>query len=512
MLQSIRDKTHGWIAGIIISLLILSFALWGIHSYLVGGSVGDVVATVNGVEIKQSELSTAIERLRRQNNVLSISPALLKNQALQSIINLQVLKQASLKQDYRISQIQVEEYLENIPDFKVNEQFSMARFQQMLNAALYTTNDFLELIRSTLLIDQPRLGIIFSSFSLPNEVNHSIELINQERDVEYITLPFSSFLKQPIEMSQAKIQAYYNQHMKDFQKPEKVSIEYISLSAKNLMDNIHPSDAEILKYYTDYKSSNTQPFEKIKDQMKSALIHQQAEEQFANLKEKLANLTYEHPSSLKPAADALGLTIQTTSDFSKEKGVDELSNQSKVREIAFSPDVLNASNNSDVIAVNNNSAVVLRIKSHSPATASPLNEVKDQITEKLKTVEIENKASQLAKQIMAELKSGQTPEAIANKYKLAWINAGLVTRHSTKVDSAILDIAFDLSAAANSYDIAKLEKGYAVVGIKSIKNGALSRPEDYDAFAEQIQNTQGLLEYQLYKQNLIKKAKIVIES
>jgi peptidyl-prolyl cis-trans isomerase D len=51
MLQSIRDRTHGWIAGIIISLVILSFALWGIHSYLEGGGGSDTVAKVNSVEI-----------------------------------------------------------------------------------------------------------------------------------------------------------------------------------------------------------------------------------------------------------------------------------------------------------------------------------------------------------------------------------------------------------------------------------------------------------------------------
>ncbi len=49
--MSIRDHTHGWIATVIISLLILSFALWGIHSYLVGGGATPYVAQVNGVEI-----------------------------------------------------------------------------------------------------------------------------------------------------------------------------------------------------------------------------------------------------------------------------------------------------------------------------------------------------------------------------------------------------------------------------------------------------------------------------
>jgi len=623
MLQSIRDKTHGWIAGIIISILILSFGMWGIHSYLVGGSTSDVVAKVNGVEIIQTQLSAATERLRRQlelqkrNDLLATAGSNLRENALQALINLQVLKQSSLNQDYRISQMQVEEYLENIPDFKVNGQFSVSRFQEMLNATLFTTNDFLDLIRSTLLIDQPRLGIIFSSFSLPNEVNDSIALINQQRDITYILLPFKSLSKSPVTLSQNTIQAYYNQHIKDFQKPETVSVEYILLSTKDLVNKIHPNDAELLKYYNetpesfnlpaqwkfisilipieknaspetykaaeaksnemykeaqqgkdltaiahslsidnthsnhfitlnnapgeiqnalldatkpgtlikpiqvhngfmiikviDYKKPEVQPYDKVKEQVKSAVILQRSQEQLAAAKEKLTNISYEHPSSLKPAADALGLTIQTTGLFSKDKGNDDFSNNPKIREAAFSSDVLNALNNSDVIPITNDTVVVLRIKSHSPSTSSPLSEVQQQITEKLKTIEMENRTSQLANKIISKLKAGTTPESIAKEYNITWVNPGLVTRHSTKVDPAILDQAFDLPKVEKSYGIAKITNGYAIVSLKSIQDGTLNHSEDYDIFSEQIQNTQGLLEYQLYKQSLIKKANIIIE-
>ncbi|MBV8802523.1 MAG: peptidyl-prolyl cis-trans isomerase, partial [Gammaproteobacteria bacterium] len=430
---------------------------------------------------------------------------------------------------------------------------------------------------------------------------------------------FSSFANSQINVSQTAIQNFYNQHIKEFQKPEVVSVEYILLSAKDLISKIHPTDTELLKYYNespesfnlpaqwkfisiliptekttlsdsyksaemkandvykkaeqgkdltalvkedsisidntysktftplnnipkeiqnalsnvttpnefikpiqvskgflivkviDYKKSEPQSFDKVKDQVKAAVILQQSEEQLAAAKEKLANITYEHPASLKPAAEALGLPIQTTTLFSKDKGNDEISNNFKVREAAFSSDVLNALNNSDVIPINNNTVVVLRIKSHSPTMPSPLSEVQQQIAEKLKTLEIETRASKLATKIIAQLKTGATPESIAKEYNVNWINSGLVARHSTKVDPAILDQAFDLPNTDKSYGIAKMTNGYAIVNLKSIQNGALNHSEDYNVFAEQIQNTQGLLEYQLYKQSLMKKANIIIE-
>jgi peptidyl-prolyl cis-trans isomerase D len=627
MLQSIRDKTHGWIAGIIISLLILSFALWGIHSYLGGGSVSDVVAKVNGSDINQGQLTVAYERLKRQmelqkaNTDLQAPDTNLKSRALQSLVNLQVLKQASLEQNYRISQSQVENYLEEMPDFKVNGQFSASRFQQILNATLYSTNDFLELVKTTLLIDQPRLGVIFSSFSLPNEVNGSIDLINQERDIRYIMLPMQNFLNQPVTISQDTIQKYYNSHLEDFKKPEQVNVEYIVVSAKEIMNSLHPSDAELKKYYdenadsfnlpakwkfvslvipvasnstpemlkqaeakaseiyakveqgadlntiardyslskdsiishdfitlnavpaevqsvltaitapqvikpikvnngflvikiTDYKKPEPQLFDQVKDQVKEALIVPKAEEQFANVKEKLANITYEHPESLKSAADELGLSIQVSKMFSRDKGDDDISNNSKIRDAAFSSDVLNSKNNSDVIPLSNDEVVVLRIKSHTPSAALPLSDVQNQISEKLKSIEINNRVTQHANEILQKLQTGANPDDVVKQYNLVWTNAGWLTRHTTKIDSAILDVAFDLPRPATinkSYALAKVPSGYALVGLISIKNGALARSDDYDAFSEQVQNTQGLLEYELYKQSLMEQAKIVIE-
>lgn len=624
MLQSIRDKTQGWIAGIIVSILILSFALWGIHSYLDGRTVSDVVATVNGNEINQGQLSVAYERLRRQaelqqtsNNASSIADANLKNQALHALINLQILKQASLDQNYRISQIQVDSYLENIPDFKSNGQFSFSRFQQVLSATLYTPQDFLELIKTTLLIDQPRLGIIFSSFSLPSEVNHSISLINQERDIQYLLLPLQSFLKQPFSVSQDAISAYYKQHIEDFKKPEQVAIEYISISVKDMMSKINISDQELKNYYNenvasfnlparwkyisllipfdttitpettkqaqnkadeiykkveqgsdfnvlikqyslksdisshdfvsinqvpselqnelmsvttpgyvikpikqkngfliikviDYKKPESQSFDQVKEQVKEAVLIPKAEEQFANIKEKLVNITYEHPDSLKPAAQTLGLSVQETEPFTRNKGNQDISNNIKVREAAFSNDVLNLQNNSDVIPITTDSVVVLRVKSHSKETFLPFNSVQNEIIEKLKSKAVDDSAAKLANEIRDKLQTGSNPNDIANQYKLVWNHSGLIGRHSTKVDPGILDVAFDLPRSLNSYAVAKTQNGYAIVGLTAIRNGALTRPEEYDAFSEQVQNSQGLLEYELYKQSIVNKAKVEI--
>lgn len=631
MLQSIRDHTQGWIAGVIISLLILSFALWGIHSYLVSSGSGTIVAKVNGTEITKSQLAVAYERLRRQlqaqfsanYSLPATAEANLKQQALQTLIKIQVLEQGSLAEKYRISSAQIDSYLQSMPEFQVNGQFSLSRFQQLLSSTLFTINDFLTLIRTNLLIEQPRLGLIFTSFPLPNEVNNAIALVNQERDIDYVNFSLQSFMKQDISVPTEKVLAYYNEHQEEFKTPEQVSIDYLEITVKDLMNSIHPSDETLKAFYNEnvsaysapmqwklesikipladnasaketdeakakldaiakkwmqnanlsqlaheyaaiadtklsenwvslnqipaemqksmmalnkpgmisdtvrtpdglmllkviaVKEAKVQPYDQVKDKVKDALIRQQAEEKFADLKEKLANQTYEHPDTLQTAAEALNLPVKSSEVFTKDKGGKDISSYTKIREAAFSHDVLNNQNNSDVIQLTSDSALVLRLKSHASATLLPLKAVEKQITDKLKVMVADAKLAALVNDLQQKLQQKTvTPQQIAEQYHVQWSKTGFISRHATKVDSAILLTAFSMpKPAANqkTYANVKIPTGYALVLLNDVRERAAKDKQEYNLFAEQVQNTQGLLEYELFKQGLLDRAKIVIE-
>jgi peptidyl-prolyl cis-trans isomerase D len=627
MLQSIRDRTQGWIAGVIISLVILSFALWGIHSYIAGAGNTDVIAKVNGTEISKRQLAAAFERLRRQVQMNTGTGTVpdnldvdLKRRALDALINIQVLKQASLAQNYRISPRQVEGYLESMPEFQVNGQFSASRFQQLLAATLYSVGDFLDLIGTTLLIDQPRLGIVLTSFALPNEVSDSYSLVNQERDIQYMRLPLDYFLNQNFSISNDEIQAYYQAHQSEFKTPEQVTIQYIELALNDLIANSHPTEDALKTFYNDnialytsptvwtlekilvplsdntseqdvtaarqkamelqekisggadftalahqypagdattpvvatasqlspeiqkgvmgltkagqisdpiktskglliikasaIKNSEVQSFEQAKDKVQVALARQMAEEKFIDLKEKLANIAYEHPDSLEPAAKALGLTIKESSAFSlKSGGANDITSAKKIRDAAFTDDVLNSQNNSDLIQATPDSSVVLRIKSHRQAASLSLDAVRQQITDILKKKKADEKAEATANEIQKKLQAGASPDQIATQYNFSWDKLGFIGRYSTKVDSAILYTAFGLPKPKNdkavSYATVKIPNGFAIVATNAIRNGKVAdNKEQYDVFAEQIQASDATLEYKLYEKSLVDSASI----
>lgn len=628
MLQTIREHTQGWIAGTIISIIILTFALWGIHSYFIGGASNSVVAEVNGIDISKEQLAVAYERLRRQvqiqygSNKTSTTrdEAILKSRALQSLVELEVLKQGSIAQGFKVSDRQIDTYLQSMPEFQVDGQFSMDRFQEILSSTLLSTSEFLELIKTSLLIDQPRLGLLFTSFSLPDETKYTIDLVNQDRDIEYITIPSQFFLSQPIVISSEKIRNYYEQHKNDFMTPEQVNVEYLELSLKDLSTRMIPTETMLKSFYNENINSYTQPtewklttlempfpsnatqeqmnivekkagtiaqalnngedftklasayqqnqilnsqnwltlnqvpaelqnavagltkpeqmsdpvktskgfvivkvteikepkmqtFEMVKDKVKDAYIRQHAEEKFAELRDQLADLTYEHPDSLLLAAKSLSLNVKTSELFTKEKAGTDISQYKKVRDVAFSNDVLNLQNNSDVIQLNPETVIVLRAKSHIASTLLPLKDISNQIEDKLKTEEAETRAAKFAEDLKVKLQASANPQQVVSSYKFAWSKAGYLGRYSTKVDSAILDLAFRLpnpsSAKKTVYGVTRLPNGYAIVALKAVKGGVADKKQ-FVVFAEQVQNSEGLLEYELYKLSQTKTATIKI--
>src|SRR6185312_7718306 len=140
MLQSIRDRTQGWITGVIVFLVCAAFALWGIHSYLEASGQPDIAAKVNKQSIQQADLSAAYSRLRQQQQMQLGADfvmdqkveAQLKKQALDQLVMGQVLVQAAMKEGYRISMGQVYGALLMIPAFQVDGHFSRERFNEMI--------------------------------------------------------------------------------------------------------------------------------------------------------------------------------------------------------------------------------------------------------------------------------------------------------------------------------------------------------------------------------------------
>ena len=133
-----------------------------------------------------------------------------------------------------------------------------------------------------------------------------------------------------------------------------------------------------------------------------------AEERFFELSEKFHNLVYEQTDSLKPAAELLGLKIETSGWFTRAGGGSGLVAEPKVIEAAFDPEVLGQGRNSSTIEVGKNTLVALRIAAHEPRSLRPLAEVRPEIEKALLASAMQAETERLAQEALGKLRAGES--------------------------------------------------------------------------------------------------------
>jgi peptidyl-prolyl cis-trans isomerase D len=160
------------------------------------------------------------------------------------------------------------------------------------------------------------------------------------------------------------------------------------------------------------KAGSVKPFDTAKAEIELAYRKSEGESLYFELAEQLADISYEDPTTLEPAAQGLGLEIVQSDWISRESAGGVLATP-KVLNAAFSEDVLDERYNSELIEIDQDSALVLRVEEHEEATTQPLAEVKERIAETLRRENAENQAQAEADKLLQEIGNGASLSQVA---------------------------------------------------------------------------------------------------
>ena len=250
MLQSMRQSTQSTAAKVIIGLIVLSFAAFGLETLLPGGS-GTSVAEVNGEEITPIALQEAITQQKRQLvSVLGddIDPALLDDdrlqpRALQSLIQRALLLQKSTALNLVASETQVGKSITAIETFQLNGQFSPDAYKSVLANAGYTPERFRRAQADDIVLTQLQTAISETEFATETEIAATANLIAEERDGRYLVIPDEGLVTDE-DLSDAALQNYYQQNEAAFFNPEQVVVDYILLDSVDFVVSVDQSVVE----------------------------------------------------------------------------------------------------------------------------------------------------------------------------------------------------------------------------------------------------------------------------
>ncbi|MFA5920466.1 MAG: SurA N-terminal domain-containing protein [Methylococcaceae bacterium] len=255
MLTKIREKAQGAFAWGILILICVPFALWGINNYLDTGKEAPV-ASVGDKDFYQRDVNKAYEQYSQNLQGLGIDEQTLKAQALQKLIKDEVLLQYVHAEGLVVTDNEAREFIKSLPYFQVDGKFSDKQYKTLLSSQRISSGEFVNRIKNALIMEQFQHSIVDSSFATQYDVESFFKIQNQQRDVDYVTVPVQPLIKQP---TAEEISAYYQQHQDLYRTPEQVSIEYIELSLEEISKKIVVTDEKLKAFYEEQKDQYTTP-------------------------------------------------------------------------------------------------------------------------------------------------------------------------------------------------------------------------------------------------------------
>ncbi len=542
MLTTIRERAQGAFAWLILIAICVPFALWGIQNYVDTGKEMPV-ASVGDKDFYQRDVNKAYEQYAQNFRGMNIDEQLLKAQALDKLVKDEVLLQYTHDEGLVTTDSSARDFVKTLPYFQTDGKFDEKRYKSLLTSQKLSSTEFVNKIKSALIMEQFQRSIIDSSFATPQSVESFFKIQNQQRDAEYITVPVE---KSPNQPNDQEITAYYQQHQDSYKVPEQVSVEYVELALEELAKAVSVTDEKLHAFYDEQKEQYTKPeqrkishilfainaktdekaalekalkaqeelktkdfsavasevsddkltakkggdlglfivgsmeksfeeaasalkqgevskpvkssfgfhlikvtqlvpseiksFESVKDELTKAYQKAQAENAFYEAGEKLTEMSYENPDNLQTVSDALKLTIKKSGLFVKDKGEGIAADQ-KVRDMAFSDEVLQGSNSTPV-EIGADRLVVLRLLEHKPAAVRELSSVKQDVIAAIINDKAKQQALDKANKIKQQLQAGETIQKVSTDNKLTVQQATGLMRNKAALPEQLVDAIF----------------------------------------------------------------------
>lgn len=267
MFDFVREKKR--LVQIVLAVIILPFAFWGIDSYNRAGSSGDVVATVDGAKITRQEFDEALgqqqEQLRQMLGA-NFDAAMLENPemkraVLDNLASQRLLLARAKSAGLAVTDQQVAQLIAGIEAFQQDGKFDKARYEAALSSRNMNPPMFEARLREDMVRQQMRDAYVQNGFSADSVVDNIVRLNEQQRTVSISTIASRSFAAQA-QVTDAAVQDYYKQNQKEFQVPEQARVEYVKFSADDLAAKANVAEEDVRRYYDEHQQEFGTPEER----------------------------------------------------------------------------------------------------------------------------------------------------------------------------------------------------------------------------------------------------------
>ncbi|HKG72765.1 MAG TPA: SurA N-terminal domain-containing protein [Aestuariivirgaceae bacterium] len=504
MMESLRGAATGWVAKVLIGLLALSFAVWGINDVF-RGYRSDVLASVGDFQISSENFRRTFEqqlrRVSRQSGQSITAQRAaelgLDRQILGEMLRDGALQQQASRLKLAVPDALVAQEIAKNPAFQnTRGDFDANRFRQILQQNGLNEQMFLLEERGQKLRQAAAEPVIAQLRSPDTLVTAILRHANEQRDARYFVLNANeSEVPVPTE---AELKTFYEAHPQLFTAPAYRSLTLLKLEPQDLSPAISVSEEDLAKAYEAHRADYGTPEKRTIQQLT-----------FATLEEaKAAKQRINQGTDFLTLAQEKGLQEKDITLGDRSRG--EIPDKA-IADTAFAlaPGTVSE-------PVQGRLAVaLLRVTKVTPATERPLSEVRADILEKLKLERARDQILDLHAKVEDERAGGAGFDEIGKSLKIPLINIPAVDAQGRDkagkpiegipAKSEVLKLAFESDVGVEADPISTETEGLVWVDIRDAV-AATVRP-----FTEVKADVQNALIARKLREQVLKKASDLVK-
>lgn len=442
MMETMRSMATGWVAKILMGLLVLSFAVWGIADIFTGFGRG-TVATVGDTEIDaqdyRAELNTEINALsNRLNQRLTVSQTAafgLPNQVLGRMIAEATLNDMATRYNLGLSSEELARTIASDPAFQNLGKFDRD-YMNLILRNLGTTEDRYVLSREGL---EQRRQLAAGLTGLSTVPNAALKVFNaftfEKRDVNYVVLKEEDLpaIEEPSDEALAK---YFDDKKLVFRAPEYRSFELLKLEPGDIIDPDGVSDEDAKGYY---ETAASRFIQEEKRQIQQILFGSPAEAREALDKIRAGSDFDDIVAERNLTPEDIDFGLLTKAEVTDPA----------VADAAFA---LQEGDISEVIAGRFGSLLV-RVAEIQPEQAQPFEELKDQLKAEIAADRAKDEVLDMFDKVEDARAGGSTLKEIANQLNLPYRTITAISRDGElQNEEKLTDLPEQTALLTNIFD------------------------------------------------------------
>lgn len=467
MLKLLRVHATSWIIKIILGAIVIVFVFWGVGSWrsqkaMRVAVVNDEVITLDAY---REAYNNIMEQLKRQfGNQLTddmIEMFQVDKQALETVINQALLLQEARKHEFRVTNNEVASEIMKIAAFQRAGVFDNRLYQRVLNLNRISPEQFEKAQKDGMLVEKMRTLIVGSVKVSDAEAMEWYDWNNTTVDVDYVFFDPEKYKN--IKTSEQEQKEYFKSHQEDYKTVPQVKVRYIRFAPAAYKSKVDIAPDEVKEYF----ETHPDEFKTPKTVEARHILLKTRPDSTAEQIEKRRKEALDIMAMAKGGKDFAELAKQYSEGPTRDNGgyLGTFKRETMVAPFADKAFSMKAGGVSEPVKTRFGWHII-KVEKINPASSKSLDEVSEQIKNKLIGIRARNLAYDAAENAYENTYDTEDLSKIAETYQLELNTTDFFAKQGPDADvqdrSAFASTAFDLQTMEIS-EVKDFGDGYYIL-------------------------------------------------